>query len=143
MISKIQVYKNKAYEYSGTCYIVTDSENNFSEPIIRSIRSLESTKNEIFNYLINNNVNLCKDIYKLLKSIKNKDLVFYHESNTEDYNREIIRLIEEDIYVRTYKCRFKVGKKNGKDYLIEIISNEQYKRVENELKEAIILTKNL
>ena len=143
MISKIQVYKNKAYEYSGTCYIVTDSENNFSEPIIRSIRSLESTKNEIFNYLINNDVNLCKDIYKLLKSIKNKDLVFYHESNTEDYNREIIRLIEEDIYVRTYKCRFKVGKKNGKDYLIEIISNEQYKRVENELKEAIILTKNL
>lgn len=143
MISKIQVYKNKAYEYSGTCYIVTDSENNFSEPIIRSIRSLESTKNEIFNYLINNDVNLCKDIYKLLKSIKNKDLVFYHESNTEDYNREIIGLIEEDIYVRAYKYRFKVGKKNGKDYLIEIISNEQYKRVENELKEAIILTNNL
>lgn len=140
MISKIQVYKNKAYEYSGTCYIVTDSENNFSEPIIRSIRSLESTKNEIFNYLINNDVNLCKDIYKLLKSIKKKDLVFYHELY---YNREIIRLIEEDIYVRAYKYRFKVGKKNGKDYLIEITLNEQYKRVENELKEAIILTKNL
>ena len=130
-MNKTIVYDNKAYEYLFTCYIVTDSKNNFNKPIIRNITSLESTIKDINFYLIHNDMILCDNLYETLKNIKKKNFKFYCEFDSDG-----------ESYVKEYNYRFKVGEKNGKHYLLEIIINEQYERVENELQEAVILAKN-